>query len=655
MQLLTWRPGDPITYLFRYASNPEVIWEAHNAAFEQMVWKHIMEVRYGLPAIPIWRWSCSMAKAYYKGYPGSLDALATVLNLADQKDMEGSKLTIGLSRPITKKLWAAEFAQKGDTYRPIYDRRPATLRRVEDYCMQDCRVEYAVSQVVGELSPYERRVWELDQVVNQRGVKIDVPFVQAAIKVLAEAKQATLARFNELTGLAPKQVAELRKWLARNGAETEDLRAETVDKLLGGKLETDDEGVVSRGRELPANVHEVLALRRLLSATAIEKFPRMLACVGEGNRVRYSIQYHGAGTGRWAGRNIQPQNFPRASVPDRTPDEVVDAFLTGSAAAVEERLGMNPILAAGRALRHALIADEGRVYDSADFAGIEMRITLGLAGQHDKTEMFAKMDRGELVWSPYLDMAEKIYGKQPGEWNPNDKAASKEIKEQHLSEYTIGKHTVLGCGFGMGAKTFHDRYCAHMSEGFAKGVVDAYRQQWAWAVPGLWAAVEEAAGLAVATGARQYVRDTGIMYTLSTCGRWLMCVLPDGQTMWYAQPTYTGENWRGVPTWTYKAWKDGQWKTISAYGGLLTENLAQKLARGLLVSAMQRLEAHGWPVVLTVHDEILTEPVAGADHAAFEQIMASLDMPETADQTFWAQAMRVPVAVEGWRGRRFRK
>lgn len=692
--LLTWMPDtyeECYQQLDDLAADPGVIFEAHNAAFEQMIWQRIMVERHSFEPIPISRWACSMARSFAHGMPGALEKVAKALHLGEQKDMKGADLAYGLSDPITKKDWNTPQSEGGwrpddwfdtqktwaDLYEPIYDRRPKTLERVARYCMQDCRVEWAIGQVLPELSPYERAVWEYDQIINHRGVKIDRPFVEATIKVIADASAALVSKFQGLTGLnSPGQVAKLIEWVERNGVEvptktnskgveTKTLDAAAIDKLLGE--EDAETGVVLRDSKLPPAVHEVLSIRRLLGAAAIKKFPRMLLCAGADGRARYTIQYHGAHTGRWAGRLFQPQNFPRTLLPDfldpekkLDPEVAVAAFLTGNHRFVEDFLGMSAIKAAGRVLRHALIAGDGRVYDSADFAGIEMRIALALAGQQDLIDILAAGH------SPYIVAAEAIYGR------PINKSAD-------LAEYTIGKHTILGCGFGMGAAKFHARYCPNQTLEFAERVIQTYRNETAPKVPRLWDDLETCALEAVLHPGQEFTARCRITYVKRTDLAWLQCILPDGQVMWYREPRLcTGKF--GNQAWQYKVHRGmggggngagvtnnrgededtaydkneqyrlrGQDDWVNAYGGLLTENVCQKLARGLLCEAIARLEHNGFPVVLTVHDEILAEPEKGSDHEAFEQIMS--------ERPAWAANLPspLPIAVEGWQGPRYRK
>ena len=536
----------------------------------------------------------------------------------------------------TKAEWGRAFTP--DTF----DRSIETLDRVVAYCMQDCRTEAAASTVLGPLSPYERRVWELDQKINQRGVRVDVPFVEAAMKIVADATGPLTREFEELTGgLGVGQVEKIRDWCEGHGVVLTSLDKPTLAAL--GIGEDDDVPMAGAVSTLPAPVRRALEIRSWLGSSSIKKLPRMLATLGRDGRCRGLLQYHGAHTGLWSGRLWQPQNLPRGAVTidDKPPDpvELAGAILTGDAAYVAALYG-NPIAAVAAGLRGAIIPADGHHLAVGDFAGIQMRIVLALAGQYDKCDLLAA---GHDV---YLDMACDIYRV------PRGSLTKKDVEKRQ-----IGKNTVLGCGFQMGKDKFHQRYCSDQLIDFAEDAINAYRKVWAPKVPALWEGLGNAALKAVVD--RSQTEAYGIVYEWVTekdawnVRNWLACHLPDGQTMWYYDPHVTQ---RGMPWdqtdvrmgWAFLAKELGVWKRVHAYGGVLTQNVVSKIARGLLVEAMFRCEAAGYPVVLNVHDEIVAEPKAGhADAKAFQDLMAQ--------PTPYSRAIRVPIAVEEFISDRYHK
>jgi DNA polymerase len=524
-----------------------------------------------------------------------------------------------------------------------YDRSPETLERVGAYCLQDVRTEIALSDAIGPLTPYERRVWELDQRINQRGLRIDIGYVHACLDIVAQASKPLAAEFDALTGgLAVAQTAKLLAWCNSQGFEIDSLAKDNLKALgitgLAEDQEEDDDGPDMEASELqgarpvPESVRRVLEIRAVLGSASIAKLSRMLACVNSDGRVRYTQQYHGAGTGRTAGRLLQPTNFPRGKIEGgHDPAQLVSAIFTRSADFVADLYG-DPIAAVASGLRHALISADGHEFNTGDFAGIEARVVLALAGQHDKTAMMVAGD-------VYLDMAEAIYNRPKGSLNKHD----------HVPERQIGKNTVLGCGFGMGWAKFKARYCPDQPDEFAQGVIRTYREVWAPMVPKLWKALEAAALAAMQLQGR--AEAYGIVYQWHPHA--LACHLPDGQIMWYrdARTCVRSMPWDvndRRPGWSYKATKTGQWKTIYAYGGLLCENVVQKIARGFLVEACERLEAAHKPLVLTVYDECMSEiPLAHSGYLLYEQIMA--------EPTRYSQEIKVPISVEGWAGTRYKK
>lgn len=636
------------------AEDPEVIFIAHNVAFEKSIWRNIMVPVFGWPDIPDERWLDTMASCAMKGLPLKLEKAAAVLRLPVQKDTEGTKATLALSR--TNK-------------QGYYDRSEEKLKRVRDYCAQDVRTELELYRRVRGLGPSERKVWLLDQTINQRGVRLDMDFVRAAQQICDDAAKPLRKEFEELTGVSPGQRDKVLEWLVANGCpfpldtdeeskthgqQVVNLQKATIDKILGDRDEEDDSLAGDyEGRDntdiqcdVPYSCRRALRIRKVLGSASIKKLAAMQNCVGGDGRARWLLQYHGAGPGRWAGRLLQPQNFPRPTLKQQVgwnddgtekfaghdPAQLMDAILSGDSEYVGALFG-EPIQAVANGLRHALIAAEGCAFEVGDFAQIEARIVLALAGQHDKTAIMAA---GQ---SPYIPMAESIFKR------PVDKYVD-------IKEYTIGKNTVLGCGFQMGWRKFRARYCPTETPEFAQAAINAYRKEFAPMVPKLWYALEEAATKCVWD--RTVESAFGIEYALED--GWLTCRLPSGRKLWYydprpvrkAMPWSTEEKPDIRAGFTYGAQKTGQWKRISAYGGLLCENVTQATARDLLVHGLFNAEAEGHSVVLTIHDEMICEvPEWMADAKAIEQFL--VDIPQ------WAKDIRVPVGAETWVGARYRK
>ena len=617
-----WRPGEGMGELLDLINGHPATFVSHGS-FEQYVWMNYMHPIAGFPPLPPERWRDVQAVAAHRSLPLKHEKLAQVLGVDAQKDMEGSRLTIGLSRP--------------DKKTGMLDRRPETLARVLQYCHTDVAGEKQNYRRLGWLPPAEEQIWRLTETINQRGIAIDIPYVRAMKQIVTDAAVPLLAEFRDLTsGINPGQRDAVLGWCKGQGVELENLQKKYLTELLGEDDEgteatsgltsfaaEDDAGEMVQGRStvaLPPDVRRVLEIRGVLGAAAIKKIDRMLACVCADGRVRGIQQYHAAGTGRFGGRLLQPHNFPwdkEGTLAAFDTGTVVDTIMSGDYATVERVLGGNAINAVGLSLRYALTPGEGMVFEEGDYSSIEARIVLALAGQHDKTALIAA---GQ---DPYLDMADAMY-------RPGDR--------------TTGKAAVLGCGFQCGPGNFNNKFLGGKDLQLAEQCVAAYRETWASHVPELWATMKEACHALIFKGIAS--KPYGCHFHI--VDEWMVIDLPSGwQRLWYYKPhvAYRDEQWGYCPAyWTMKS---GQWKRVYLYGGLLTENVVQALARGLLCSAMGRLEVrNGRPIVLTVHDEILCEvPEGRADLVGFRRIMA--------DPTRWAVDMGVPIAVdvpdEPWR------
>jgi len=595
--------------LLEAAEDLNCFFVAHNALFERAIWREIMVVRFGWPDIPIARWHDTMAVALSKGLPAKLDVLARALHLPVEKDMEGSKLAKAMSK----------FGRKSG----MLDRTPATMKRIMDYCEQDVAVETGAMKFLRNFQGGERAVWELDQKINDRGIRLDTAYIHASQRIVDNSVPEVVQEFWKLTSINPTQTAKFKTWLADNGVDIPDLRKETVARLMGEDMEDDlYDSQLPLPLTLPLVARRALYLRGLAASASIKKLPAMLACQGEDGRARGLLQYHGAGPGRWAGRILQPHNFPRAGLDigggsTASPSELVDAIMEGDDGYIRMVFG-EPLEAVAAGLRHALVSDRDKTFLIGDFAQIEARIVLALAGQYDAVDKF-------ITGKPYIDMAEAIFKK------PITKA-------QNLFEYTIGKFTILGCGFGMGKHTFHTRYCQDQDMDFAAACIDTYRTEFAPKVPYLWKGLEKASTDTVWTGKpHDYA---GITYMIE--GPWLTARLPSGRKLWYFEPKRERRAmpWDPLdvrPSWSHMTFKTGRYFRRDTYGGLLTENVVQAIARDLLVHCMFLLERENLPIVLTVHDETVCEAKA-SDAKVFEQIM--VDTPD------WAKSYRIPVAVE---------
>ena len=637
-EVQVWHPGEDISELKTMAEDTNLTWIAFNVAFERAMWKHHMVESWGFPEIPITRWHDIQATAAMKGLPQNLDDLLAVLRLP-AKDMEGSDFTKALSKPDKK----GEYIEI----------TPDVQRRIDEYVVKDVGDEVAAHKILGFLPRGERLDWLLTQKTNEWGVQLDLDYIRACQAVVDKTLPPLIQEFQDITGgLKPSQGAKFLAWLEQNGFEAPigdtgnpSLGREALKRLIGSAIleDEDDESQVAPadriGRAVADNVLRSLRIRQLVGASSIGKLARMEGCVSSDGRSRGLLHWHGTGPGRAAGRLWQPHNLPKPTIKAAdgeplAPQAMVKAIMTGDPAIVQERLGP-PVQAVVSGIRHAIVAAKGRTFMSGDYAGIQARLVLALAGQDDKTAMMAA---GQDV---YIDMAQQIF--------------SREIdKHKDPWERGIGKNSVLGLGFQLGPSTFQTKYVQTHPVLFDKadilvfcnGVVQTYRKKWAPKVPYVWYALQEAAEEAVFTGKPQMAY--GIIYAIADRD-WLTATIPSGGKIWYYKPTkyYNAKFERdAIRCLTLEG---GRLVTDTAmFGGRLTENAIMRMEHDIMTVAKAKCEANGLPVCLEVHDEILVEPLtADADVDAFKQIM--LDIPE------WAKDLRVPINIDTWVGDRYRK
>lgn len=642
-----WIPGQGLpSFVFEAINDPQCVFVCHGAGFERNIWAEHMVKLFGWPPLPIARWHDTQARGRQLALPPALENILPALGLHSEKDMVGNKLTVGLSRPD----------RKGN----LPEVTPAILDRVSLYCLSDITGQTELHKRIGWLPACERPIWELSQKANDRGIRLDMAFVRAAQSVVDQATVPLAAEFRQLTtcpeypkGLGFGQIQKVRAWLHSRGVHLANLSKETLEELLGEEVdhEVDDledgpnDDGFDHGSVLPPDVERALKIRQLIGSASIKKLARMELCVGFDGRARGLLAYHGTSPGRQTGSLFQPHNFPRGTLEKghKDPKLLKGAILSRDLATVARIGGKPPVEVVVSSLRHAVICDKDRILMAGDYAGIQARTVLALAGQHDKTALMAA---GADI---YCDMASQIYG-------------FKVDKALHPAERQTGKNAVLGLGFYMGARKFQLKYAKDQSEEFCERVVTTYRKEWAPKVPALWRGFQDCVQY-VAEGWDSYEVHERFGVTYRREDEWITAHvggMPADCKLWYYMgpkarlvmkelPWSTEEKPAFVPQALSYASKGGRWITNELFGGQLTENVVMKIEREIIEHAKQELEKNGFPVVLDVHDEIICEPLkVNADLAAFTQIMEE-NIPQ------WARDMQIPIAVEAWEGEEYRK
>jgi DNA polymerase len=606
--------------------------EAHNCQFERAIWFWQLAAKLGVPNPKCW--IDTLASCAYRGLPLGLDDVGEVLDLPIKKDKEGKSLIQKLCKP-------RKPTKKDPSTR---NRDPELLTKLYAYCIQDSEAEDKLGETIGDLSADEFSTWVMDQRINRRGVYVDMEAVLAALHIvntITENLESELKVLTDGSVTSGSEVAKIGAWCETQGVKLPNLQANTVEDFVAGRY-----------YPIPDNVKRVLEIRQQLSRASAKKLIKFRDCTCINGRIHGLLQYHGAGTGRWAGRLVQPQNFPRGSVKDM--DLLIKTILLRDVEILSLHYG-DPMEAIASSLRGMFTATPGKTFYVADFAAIEARVVMWLAGQMDALEAFAKFDKGE---GPdiYCVTASKIYKR------PID-------KKKDPDERQLGKITVLGCGYQMSGPKLQqqalDSYGVEISLEMANLMVSTFRTDYDQ-VPLLWKALENAAIKAIRFKRRETVQSSnGVQivfeFVKDAAGNWLVMELPNGRKLWYFEPgleerevQYTDKDTGELKSF----WKDsiyyqgrnnkkgGSWGRVYTYGGMLTENAVQAIARDLMVAAMRRVEKAGFEIVMSVHDEVVAEAEPGRDVHEFEKLVAG---PNPA----WARGC--PVAAEAWSGKRYRK
>ncbi len=568
---------------------------AWNAAFERVIWNKIMVERYQWPRTRTLQWHCTMAQASTMGLPRALGQAAAVLGLDEQKDKAGQALMLRMARPRKTK--------EDGTH--TWWNTPDKISSLVEYCLQDVRTEVAVANAIHEMDANERQIFLLDQRINDRGVMLDRDLLNRVRTLADTSKDEIDSEIRRLTNgevQAATQGASLVAWLRKYGITTKSVDKQSVAKMLT----LDIHPVIKR----------VLELRQDGAKSSTAKLDAMEHAAGADDRMRGLLVYHGAATGRWSGKLVQPQNFPR---PAKKQDEIYE--IIGKLKAGEDVSSHGPgTLIASDLLRSMIIAKPGHRLLFADYSAIEARVLAWMAGQDQLVTTFS--EGGDV----YKEMAKDIYNK------PVDKITG--------GERQVGKMAILGCGYGMGGKRFAEQ-CAVMGIDVdpdeAARIVKVYRES-NDKISGYWSKVE-----------REFL---DLCHSAIDAGEKIVrAPLPSGRSLTYHNPriiqreTPWGEMRDTAEVDTLNS-VTRQWTSQVIWGGLLTENYVQATARDLMAGAMMRLELQGYYVIMSVHDEIICE-VPDNHGTLAEMIEIMTAVPD------WATGC--PVAAEGKESVRYEK
>jgi DNA polymerase len=604
-----WKPGDPVPPEFiEAARNPEWLVSAYNDTFERYIEQHVLAPRYGFPLVPLERHRCLQAGALALALPGSLENVAKALSLSQQKDEAGKRAMLTLTRP--------RKARPGDNGIHWSD-DPELFEQLYAYCRQDVATERELHQHVPFVEGNEQALWVLDQQINDRGVHIDRPLVEAALKLADQAHAAINAEIAEITAGEVTSVAQVKRilaWLNDHGAQLKNIGKKALEKALA--------------KELPDMTRRVIQLRLEGAHAAADKLYTMRAWLDADNRARGCLKYHGASTGRWSSWGIQLQNMKKPLVDDI--DAAIAVVSTGDLEQVRQHYPQ-PVSVVGDVTRGMITAAPGHRLLCADLSGIESRVLAWVSGQASKLEMWRRFDEtGKAEDEPYF-----LIGKALGV--PAEKARS------------VGKTADLAFGFMGGVNAWKK-----FEETTSDEEIEKHKRRWRDTHPQtveFWRALNAKAIKAVRVpGQRHRFQNPIWPYTaFEVDGAFLYMHLPSGRRIAYPQPrlitTSRGAQAVSFMDWTVRGWGECRFGQ-GAYGGTWIENCVQAIARDVFANAMPRLEAAGYRIILTIHDEIVAEVPDG--FGSLEEFIRILTTPPA-----WAPDL--PLAAKGRNGLRFSK
>ena len=571
----------------RALTDPMIIKVAHNAAFERTCIGAMLNETLD-PA----QWECTMVQCARCGLPLSLGEAAKALGLEVQKMTEGKKLIKQFC--IYHEAPTGLFGAQGGPMRPSDD--PKGWETFKEYCRMDVEVERELDKALAWLVPTdtERDLYALDQRINDRGVMIDRELVDNAVRMDTIYKARLNTEAQRITGLAnPNSATQLREWIFnRTGLQLDTLRK---DQLPDIKSATDD-----------TDVHRVIDIRAELNKTSTKKYGTMQDTVGEADRIRGLLQYHGTRTGRWAGKLVQMQNLPQNHISDI--DLARNILKEGDLDTMELCYGNVPDTLS-QLCRTAFVAPEGKTFAVCDFSAIEARVLAWLAGEEWVLEVFR--GHGKI----YEATAAQMYGCKVEDISKTDPRRQK------------GKIAVLALGYqgGKGALEAMGGERMGLSEDDMKALV----KDWRNANPNIakaWSNIELAAQRCVTSGLDQ--KAYGLVFHRRPEDGTMTIALPSGRLICYRNMTTSTNRFGGSSLKFHGVDPDTKkWCWIETYGGKLTENIVQAIARDCLAATLLNLEALGFRTVFHVHDEVICEvPADNADGElrAIQDVFASV-------------------------------
>lgn len=595
--------------IMRDLSDPAVEKHAYNAAFEYYCLSKFFRTTLD-------QWHCTMVHGLYCGYPGSLAAIGEALGLPQEKKKmaEGKSLIRYFCCPCTP------TKKNGGRTRNLPCHDPEKWSLFKEYCRQDVVTERMVDHQLSNypLPENEQALWIVDQMINTGGVALDQQLVKGALRLSALMAEELAGKARELTGLEnPNSVAQLKVWIEANAdIQIDSLNKKTVSELIEEKSGTDA-------------VQMVLRLRQEMAKTSVKKYEAMQAAMCDDGRVRGLIQFYGANrTGRWAGRLVQVQNLPR---------NYLDSLDTARVLVKQQKKDALQLIygnvpdTLSQLIRTAFIPGRGCHFAVADFSAIEARVIAWLAQETWRLEVFHT--HGKI----YEASASAMFGvpiERIRKGNPEYALRAK----GKVAELALGYQGASGALIQMGALNMG------LSEEDLPDIVQRWRASNRRIVD-LWYAVENAAVKCVEYG-QMVSLSCGVSFTRDT-GR-MMITLPSGRKLFYTAPQLIPDA-RGYKRLYFMGVSQSckRWELIQTYGGKLTENIVQAVARDCLANAIRNLHHAGYTINFHIHDEVILEIPDESNQSLEEAIELMCQAPA------WAAGL--PLNADGFENGYYKK
>lgn len=590
--------------------NPNVVKWAHNAAFEIFSISRFYETN-------IYQWRCTMFYALYCGYPAGLAAVGSAMNFSADKKKQSIGGTLIRYFCIPCKPTNAN----GNRLRNLPKHDTGKWNLFKEYCRGDVVTE---REVHTQLSKYvipesEWGLWYTDLKINYYGVKVDTVLIAGSLAISNQMTEELSAKARNITGLDnPNSVAQLKEWVQANA----DMEIESLNKQTVAELLTDKAG--------NTELRTVLKIRQEMAKTSIKKYVAMDHAMCADGRVRGLLQFYGANrTGRWAGRLVQVQNLPRnylASL-DTARELVKDQKIE----AIKMIYGNVPDTLS-QLIRTAFIPSDGHYLAVADYSAIEARVIAWLAGEQWRIDVFNT--HGKI----YEASASTMFGvplEKISKGNPEYELRAK----GKVAELALGYQGAKGALIQMGA----------LAMGLAEDDLPDIVRRWRDSnkrIVDLWYSVERAALDTVEKGTTNTL-PCGITFTRdASC---LFITLPSGRQLFYQEPSLTLNDWgNNSIIYTGMNQTTKKWESIPTYGGKLTENIVQAVARDCLAYAITNLEKYGYKIAFHVHDEVVLDvPLDNKSQSLEDAIEKMCILPP------WATGL--PLNADGFTGTYYKK